>query len=65
MGWKITKTITRNRALDLIMSRLLTCSDRELSNALDSLGFGENSDLPYYCYNFMIDGESEQDVNDF
>lgn len=64
MGWKSTRTITRERAIELIESRLLTCSDNELSNALESLGFGENMDLPYYGQNFMIGSEEEQDSDD-
>lgn len=64
MGWKSTRTITRSRALELIMSRILNCSDEELSDALESLGFGENGDLPYYGYNFTIGDESEQEADD-
>lgn len=64
MGWKSTRTITRERAIELIESRLLTCSDNELSNAVESLGFGENMDLPYYGQNFMIGSEKEQDLDD-
>lgn len=64
MGWKSTITITRNRALELIISKLLTCTDSELSDALESLGFGENSNLPYYGYNFMIDNDEEQESDD-
>lgn len=54
MGWKGTKTITRDRALELITSRLFDCSNDELSNALESLGFGENFDLPHYGHNFTV-----------
>lgn len=61
MGWKSSITITRSKALELIMTRLLSCSDSELANAVESLGFGENIDLPYYGYNFMIGEPGEVD----
>ena len=60
MGWKSTTTIARDEALKLIMSRLLNCSNGELSEALEALGFGENNELPYYGYNFMISDEGDQ-----
>jgi len=59
MGWKSTVTITRSKALELIMSRLLNCSDDELSNAVEALGFGDNTQLPFFGHNFTI-GDEEQ-----
>ena len=64
MGWKSTRTITRQRALELIMSRLLSATDREVADALESLGFGENTDLPYYGNNFMIGDEDDAKEDD-
>ena len=64
MGWKSTRTITRQRALELIMSRLLNATDREVSDALESLGFGESIDLPYYGHNFMIGNDEEAKEDD-
>lgn len=59
MGWKSTITIKREEAQSLIIQRILTCSDEELSDALEALGFGENTNLPYYGHNFRI-GDNEQ-----
>jgi hypothetical protein len=64
MGWKSTRTITRQRALELIMSRLLNATDREVADSLESLGFGENTDLPYYGHNFMIGDEDDAKEDD-
>lgn len=54
MGWKSTVDISRDKAIGLIMSRILVASNTELSNALDSFGFGDNSELPYYGCNFSV-----------
>ena len=51
--------ITRQKALELALSRLYMCSDRELCDAIESLGYGENQDLPYFGHNFTIGVESE------
>ena len=61
MGWKSTITITREKAIQAIMSRILTADDREISDALESLGFGDNPDLSYYGHNFMIGTQDEAD----
>lgn len=60
MGWKSTITITREQALKAILYRLSSCSDNELSDAMESLGFGDNFDLPYFGHNFLI-GDPEED----
>ena len=54
MGWKSTVDISRDKAIGLIMSRILVASNTELSNALDSFGFGDNPELPYHCCNFSV-----------
>ena len=54
MGWKSTKEISRIKAIELLSERIYSASDEELSNALESLGFGEESFLPYYGYNFCV-----------
>lgn len=64
MGWKSTRTITRQRALELIMNRFLSATDKEVTDALESLGFGENIDLPYYGHNFIIGGDDEAKEDD-
>jgi len=57
MGWKSTKEISRIKAIELLSERIYSASDEELSNALESLGFGEESFLPYYGYNFCVTDE--------
>lgn len=57
MGWKSTRTISRSKAISKILSILNECSDEELADALESLGFGDNTDLPYYGNNFIIGEE--------
>ncbi len=67
MGWKSTVDITREEAIKLVFSRLSTVhmmSDRELCGLLDQLGYGEDTNLPYYGHNFMI-REKEEDDNEF
>jgi hypothetical protein len=57
MGWKSTIDITRNEAIELIFARLSTVhrmSDSELADFMESLGYGEDKDLPYYGHNFNV-----------
>jgi hypothetical protein len=54
MGWKSTITITRSQAIGAIMQKILDANDSELADILDNLVFGDNSDLPWYGYNFQI-----------
>lgn len=57
MGWKSTVDITRTQALALIMEYALQCgnlSDVELEDLLETLGYGDNTNLPYFGYNFNI-----------
>jgi hypothetical protein len=57
MGWKSTIDITRTQALALIMDYALQCgnlSDSELEDLLETLGYGDNPNLPYVGYNFNI-----------
>ncbi len=55
MGWKATKELTREEAIKLILSRAIDLSNDELSNVLESMGYGDNPDLNYYGYNFYIE----------
>jgi hypothetical protein len=65
MGWKSTKYISRNRALSLAQERLLLSTNDELGNTLESLGFGDNTDLAYYGYNFIVrDEDPNEDPNE-
>ena len=54
MGWKSTIKIKREKAIKLILDRLEDCTDDELGDALESLGFGDDPKLPYIGYNFWI-----------
>lgn len=62
MGWKSTIDLERSEALELIFKRLSTISNDELGLTLESMGYGDDTDLPYYGYNFSIvnDGEKEE-----
>jgi len=59
MGWKSTIDITRKTAIDLILSRLdrsiyEEMTDEELGDMVENLGYGDDTDLPYYGYNFNV-----------
>jgi hypothetical protein len=57
MGWKSTIEITRSEAKRLIMAKLITLdhiSNDDLENLVDTLGYGEDTNLEYYGYNFMV-----------
>ena len=64
MGWKATKTISREKAIELIVKKALSASDDELSNALEGLGYGDNPSLPYYGYNFTVEDGSEEEIDE-
>jgi hypothetical protein len=60
MGWKSTIDIKRSEAIQLLISQMIKLEDksnRELSEMLESYGFGEDSKLPYYGHNFMVEDE--------
>jgi hypothetical protein len=60
MGWKSTVDISRTQALALVMYYALQCgnlSDVELEDLLETLGYGDNQNLPYFGYNFNITNE--------
>lgn len=63
MGWKSTITIRKEEAQQLLIQRILSASDSQLEDALCSLGFGDDMNLPYYGRNFII-GEPEQENED-
>ena len=54
MGCKSSMEIERTEAVLLIMNRIFEAENQELSEILESLGFGEKSNLPYYGYNFKV-----------
>ena len=64
MGWKSTIDINKEHAKQLIveqlakqMTRVNELSDSELADMLETLGYGDNTNLPYYGYNFNIKDE--------
>jgi hypothetical protein len=63
MGWKSTKFITREKAIQLILTRIYDerTTDTELEDAVEGMGYGDNSNLPYYGHNFRIVAEEDLD----
>lgn len=66
MSTKGTVTISREEAIDLIIARLYEANDNELSQALSSLGYGDNikvdSGLKQNCFyddGIYVDTEDE------
>ena len=62
MGWKSTIDITRETAILLILSRstdLSSKSNEELEEMLYAIGFGDDTNLPYFGYNFNVMYEIE------
>jgi hypothetical protein len=60
MGWKRTIDITRTEAKRLILQKLVNLdqmSDRELASMVEELGYGEEVNLEYYGYNFLVTSE--------
>ncbi len=61
MGWKSTIDIKRSEAVELITREMLKIQgldNYKLGNALESMGFGEDNDKPYFGRNFnVIDDE--------
>lgn len=55
MGWKSTIDITRNEAIRLLMDRITSdISNTELADMLGSSGFGDDTNLEYFGYNFNV-----------
>ena len=54
MGWKSSVEITRQEAINLIISNIYRLSNEELGVGLEGLGFGDNPNLPHYGSNFSI-----------
>lgn len=55
MGWKSTKDISREKAIQLLYDRIEDASNDELGLALEAIGYGENTDLPHYGCNFSVE----------
>lgn len=66
MGWKSTDTISRQKAIELILKRIDEIeefSNDELSDALIGLGYGDNPKLSHFGYNFSIESEKPNENN--
>ena len=63
MGWKSTKELTRDKAIKLIEERLYDANNEQLGNALESLGYGDETGLKYFGCNFSVSEFVETDDN--
>ena len=54
------KNITRTKAMQLIIDRMVFATDVELESSLEKLGFGNDIDFPYYGHNFKIVDEKQE-----
>ena len=61
MGWKSTVYISRAKALELIQKRILTATNDELADAVEGIGYGDNTELDYYGHNFIVQNECEDE----
>ena len=62
MGWKSTKHISRQTALDLIQTRVNAATNEQLADAVESLGYGDELELEFHGCNFIVqDGPIEDD----
>lgn len=69
MGWKSTLDITREDAVRLILAAQSRkpfdeMTNNELEEQLYSYGYGDNTDLPHYGYNFTVHTELTNRDND-
>jgi hypothetical protein len=57
MGWKSTIDISRTEAKRLIIQKLAMLDEltnRELEDMVEELGYGDDTNLNYYGYNFNV-----------
>ena len=69
MGWKSTKCISRDMAINLIILRLnddilYSMTNKELEDVVEGMGYGENPDLPYYGHNFSVYNNDDENLQD-
>jgi hypothetical protein len=69
MGWKSTLDLSREDAIRLIMAAQTRTpfdemTNNELEEQLYAYGYGDNTDLPHYGYNFMVHTELKDGDND-
>jgi hypothetical protein len=65
MGWKSKIYLTREEAIDAILSAIDRTSYERMTNTeleymMYILDIGDNTDLPYYGYNFWIVNSQEE-----
>jgi len=66
MGWKSTKTLNRSKSLSLINDDIIyNLTNDEISNALESLCYGEKTELKYYGCNFSIEDDKEDKISKY
>ena len=53
MGWKSTKTLSRQEAIVLIVQNLYNLNNEQLENTLGGM-FGDDPALPHYGRNFSV-----------
>jgi hypothetical protein len=57
MGWKSTIDISRTEAKRLIIQKLAMLdglTNKELEDMVEELGYGDDTNLQYYGYNFNV-----------
>lgn len=64
MGWKSTIEVTREEALNAIINKIIKSSNQELEEALMSLNFGDDINLPWYGYNFIVSNHFKSDEDE-
>lgn len=64
MGWKYTKNIERQKALDLIYRHLEDLDNEGLGIVMSSM-FGENTKLPYYGANFSVYNKGDMRFDEY
>lgn len=60
MGWKSTIALTRNHAISLIIERATNASNQELEELLELVGYGDDTNLSLFGYNFTVLDSNEE-----
>lgn len=63
MGWKSTKTLSREEAIAIIAGNLHNLNNEQLENALGGM-FGDDPTLPHYGRNFRVQDTVSEDEED-
>jgi hypothetical protein len=54
MGWKSTIALTRSHAIALMIERATNASNQELEELLELVGYGDDTNLSLFGYNFTV-----------